>query len=205
MRLLRGLLRSKHPVYGSAKQLVFCGHSVGGALAHVALVKYMLGVLNNESDRIDDFGEAIAIGFGAPHICNRSARDYLRSCSSGEIERRIFNYVTMEDPVPRLLNSLPQAASRAVGSLAQKIKEAMLVRLVREYTGLESLEDVERSVKWLLVDNRFELGGPDLFGLSSQPLLAQAAESITTLVAAGWEVKDGGESVVGDPFTSRLT
>ncbi|KAH6556801.1 hypothetical protein KP509_1Z154800 [Ceratopteris richardii] len=96
-------VRSRSVNY-NARRVVFCGHSVGGALAHLALVKYMLA----NASRLEHDAEVAAIAFGAPHVCDEEAREYL-SGHRLNIERKIYNFVSLSDPVPFLLKSLPYA------------------------------------------------------------------------------------------------
>ncbi|KAH6556936.1 hypothetical protein KP509_1Z147100 [Ceratopteris richardii] len=103
MKLLIDLVRSRSVNY-NARRVVFCGHSVGGALAHLALVKYMLA----NASRLEHDAEVAAIAFGAPHVCDEEAREYL-SGHRLNIERKIYNFVSLSDPVPFLLKSLPYA------------------------------------------------------------------------------------------------
>ncbi|MCO5591951.1 hypothetical protein L7F22_045944 [Adiantum nelumboides] len=143
MRSLHSLMRSRSCY--NARRVVFCGHSLGGALAHLAVIKYMLANANSIGR---DTGEVAAIAFAAPHICDQKARTYLRQ-HVFNIEKKLYNFVALQDPVPFLLNSLPMSAQLfSKGALEMGpswIAETVIYKLFAKYQPL-----AKKSLEWLV-------------------------------------------------------
>ncbi|KAH6557121.1 hypothetical protein KP509_1Z133400 [Ceratopteris richardii] len=124
MKLLIDLVRSRSVNY-NARRVVFCGHSVGGALAHLALVKYMLA----NASRLEHDAEVAAIAFGAPHVCDEEAREYL-SGHRLNIERKIYNFVSLSDPwyvpIGNLFTDGQRMETDKAGGIVDKLHDAVL-------------------------------------------------------------------------------
>ncbi|KAG0599207.1 hypothetical protein M758_12G135600 [Ceratodon purpureus] len=96
------------------KRIVFCGHSLGGAVAHMVLMRLLLE--NQYIDKKDDDpNDMISIAFGAPYLCDEIAAGLINDKPSYKC--RFINIVNEQDLVPRLLFNLesivPEVASRA--------------------------------------------------------------------------------------------
>jgi len=80
-----------------ANRIIFSGHGLAGALAHLFLICYM--IKTREEDR-----EHISIGFGSPYFCDDSAKRFCRKTM--ELDRRMFTFVNDADPVPWMLEGI---------------------------------------------------------------------------------------------------
>jgi pimeloyl-ACP methyl ester carboxylesterase len=63
-----------------SRRIIFCGHSMGGTIAHSIQLQYFLRALlpinNAKSDKSFDFSipyTMYSIAFGAPHFCDDAA------------------------------------------------------------------------------------------------------------------------------------
>ncbi|OAE32480.1 hypothetical protein AXG93_3242s1010 [Marchantia polymorpha subsp. ruderalis] len=92
-------------------RLIFCGHSLGGALSHLAAVTYLLSMSSDGlSPKHDD--ECLSITFGAPHAFDSKAAEFLATRKDMRVAKRL-----------RL--SLALTAVVGVASIAQlKVKNA---------------------------------------------------------------------------------
>ena len=106
---------------GEAKQVVFVGHSLGGALALLAGQDYQ-----------DVFEAPLVVTFGQPRVGNRHL--------SQEFRGKLYRFINDFDPVPHVpvTGSYVQFGETVWFDPRQKItsKRAMAARLVIEGTGL---------------------------------------------------------------------
>eukprot|EP00968_Pinguiococcus_pyrenoidosus_P020367 scaffold2364_cov335-Pinguiococcus_pyrenoidosus.AAC.6 len=78
-------------------RLVLCGHSLGGAVAHLVLVKLRYGA----DTSMLGINSIISVGFGAPFFGDSTLSKY---CDDMDLTSSIITVVNENDPVPRLLN-----------------------------------------------------------------------------------------------------
>ncbi|KAG0570746.1 hypothetical protein KC19_6G184700 [Ceratodon purpureus] len=108
------------------KRIIFCGHSLGGAVGHMVLTRLLfedeLGFFREESKTC-----MLSIAFGAPHFCDKVAAAAIENCSPVQF----FNFVNGRDPVPRLLHDLPLTIRKA----ASKIKDSVQFRTGIQVVG----------------------------------------------------------------------
>ncbi|CAM6060105.1 unnamed protein product [Sphagnum tenellum] len=96
------------------KRIIFCGHSLGGAVAHMVL--FRLFVENNWNFQDGEFPDSlISITFGAPHVCDEDAARKINEDTN--LRWRFTNFVNQSDPVPCLLHSIPQTVAVVAASL----------------------------------------------------------------------------------------
>ncbi|CAK9258106.1 unnamed protein product [Sphagnum jensenii] len=99
------------------KRIIFCGHSLGGAVAHMVLLGYLLE--NNwnldEKSQGQNSDSLISVAFGAPHICDEKGA---RNINANKTLRwRFKNFVNQSDPVPCLLHSVANTLAKFKASL----------------------------------------------------------------------------------------
>lgn len=99
------------------KRIIFCGHSLGGAVAHMVLLRYLLE--NNwnldEQSQGQYSNSLISVAFGAPHICDEKGA---RNINDNKTLRwRFKNFVNESDPVPCLLHSVANTLAKFKASL----------------------------------------------------------------------------------------
>ncbi|CAK9237460.1 unnamed protein product [Sphagnum troendelagicum] len=96
------------------KRIIFCGHSLGGAVAHMVL--FRLFVENNWNFQDGVFPDSwISIAFGAPHVCDEDAARNINE--DANLRWRFMNFVNQSDPVPCLLHSIPHTVAVVATSL----------------------------------------------------------------------------------------
>ncbi|CAM6013759.1 unnamed protein product [Sphagnum balticum] len=102
------------------KRIIFCGHSLGGAVAHMVLLRYLLE--NNwnldEKSQGQYSNSLISVAFGAPHICDEKAA--LNINAKKTLIWRFKNFVNQSDPVPCLLYSVANTLAKFKASLESK-------------------------------------------------------------------------------------
>jgi hypothetical protein len=99
--LLKELLRSK--------RVIFCGHSLGGAVSHMVLLRFLLENQLHHPKPGDYFpkclGSMISIAFEAPPLCDGVAAAVVNE--NPNFKWRFLNFVNQMDFVPRLLQRYP--------------------------------------------------------------------------------------------------
>lgn len=82
-------------------QIVFCGHSLGGAVAHITRLRWLFGYVASNRD---EFGKdnVISIGIGAPFFGGSDLRRHLQK-HDGWFDGFI-TVVNGDDPIPRIMN-----------------------------------------------------------------------------------------------------
>lgn len=90
-----------------SNRIIFSGHGLAGALAHLFLICYMLKT--REEDR-----EHISIGFGSPYFCDSAAKSFCHKTM--ELNRRMFTFVNGTDPVPSMLKGISMTGRTRVQS-----------------------------------------------------------------------------------------
>ncbi|CAK9866930.1 unnamed protein product [Sphagnum jensenii] len=100
-----------HELLRSGKRIIFCGHSLGGAVAHMVLLRILLedNWIPDENTFLDSM---ISIAFGAPHVCDKEAARIVNE--NEKFKWRFINFVNQSDPIPRLLHNL-QKIVEAIG------------------------------------------------------------------------------------------
>ena len=83
------------------RDIVVCGHSLGGAVATVVSIVLMLEVERRRNAGADDRRNVSCITFGAPMIGDSDLRSF---CEVNGIAENLFHFVNDQDPVPRLLS-----------------------------------------------------------------------------------------------------
>ncbi len=83
------------------KQLVLCGHSLGGAVATVVAIVLMAEVEKRRASGLGRDREVLCFTFGSPLVGDAGLRSF---CDERGISRRLFHFVSEGDPVPRLLS-----------------------------------------------------------------------------------------------------
>ncbi|KAG6553349.1 hypothetical protein Mapa_005084 [Marchantia paleacea] len=88
-------------------RLIFCGHSLGGALSHLAAVTYFLSMFGGTNDvlthKYDD--DCLSVTFGAPHVFDSKAAEFLQK--DLRVATRFLNFFQAKDPIPFLLGRAP--------------------------------------------------------------------------------------------------
>ncbi|XP_075240303.1 uncharacterized protein LOC142335859 isoform X2 [Convolutriloba macropyga] len=80
------------------KHLVFCGHSLGGAIASIIYIELLIKTHRSQTQI---FKSVRSITFGSPFFCDSESRNYLLKIDP---DLQIFNIVAENDPVPRILS-----------------------------------------------------------------------------------------------------
>ncbi|KAH8944566.1 hypothetical protein BDL97_13G117600 [Sphagnum fallax] len=100
--LLEELLSSK-------RRVIFCGHSLGGAVSHMVLLRFLLENRLHHPKPDDYFQKfldsMISIAFGAPPLCDAKAATLVND--NPDFKWRFVNFVNQMDLVPRLLQRYP--------------------------------------------------------------------------------------------------
>lgn len=92
-----------HFQHYKSNRIIFSGHGLAGALAHLFLICYMLKT--REEDR-----EHISIGFGSPYFCDSAAKRFCHETM--ELNRRMFTFVNGTDPLPSMLKDISMTLGR---------------------------------------------------------------------------------------------
>ncbi|CAM6015418.1 unnamed protein product [Sphagnum balticum] len=100
-----------HELLSSGKRIIFCGHSSGGAVAHMVLLRILLedNWIPDENTFLDSM---ISVAFGAPHVCDKEAARIVNE--NEKFKWRFINFVNQSDPIPCLLHN-PQKIVAAIG------------------------------------------------------------------------------------------
>lgn len=87
---------------------IFCGHGIGGALSHVAMLSLLFSLFGNDPEEMKNLSHEnfLSIAFGAPLFLDEEARDFFSDSGQMPVESRFFNYNNEEDPVPLMLRKL---------------------------------------------------------------------------------------------------
>ncbi|KAG0602023.1 hypothetical protein M758_11G155500 [Ceratodon purpureus] len=95
------------------KRIIFCGHSLGGAVGHMVLIRLLLEKEDHDPKNDDmplDDDNMISIAFGAPHLCDKIAADLING--NPTYKNRFVTFVNRQDFVPRLLHEFPSNFER---------------------------------------------------------------------------------------------
>jgi pimeloyl-ACP methyl ester carboxylesterase len=99
------------------KRIIFCGHSLGGAVAHMVLLRYLLE--NNwnldEKSQGQYSNSLISVAFGAPHICDKKGAQNINADKT--LTWRFRNFVNQSGPMPCLLHSVANTLAKFKASL----------------------------------------------------------------------------------------
>ena len=97
------------------KNIIFCGHSMGGAIAQLItlrIMEYFILFMNNnnennrKSKNIKYFDKISCISIGSPLVASDSVNNWINSYLNESYNNNIiFNIINVDDPVPKLLNS----------------------------------------------------------------------------------------------------
>ncbi|KAG6553350.1 hypothetical protein Mapa_005085 [Marchantia paleacea] len=87
---------------------IFCGHGLGGALSHVAMLSLLFSLFGNNPEEVKNLSHEnfLSIAFGAPLFLDEDARDFFSDRGPMPVESRFLNYINDEDPVPLMLCKL---------------------------------------------------------------------------------------------------
>ncbi|CAK9863589.1 unnamed protein product [Sphagnum jensenii] len=103
------------------RRVILCGHSMGGAVSHMVLLRFLLE--NNMYNVLPtayhtEYPDSlISIAFGAPHVCDGETAKIIND--NDNFNWRFVNFVNQTDPVPRLLHQLRSTAAEALGALGR--------------------------------------------------------------------------------------
>ncbi|XP_078618266.1 uncharacterized protein LOC144885927 [Branchiostoma floridae x Branchiostoma japonicum] len=122
-------------VYGkdddNCARIVVCGHSMGGAVAHIVTLN-MLADLKRCSR---DTEKVLSIAVGAPYFGDREMRDY---AEKHDLSDNLLTIVNQNDPVPRLLQ-LAEAFQCATKAGTWKVKRIVRNALPTLRLALQAL------------------------------------------------------------------
>lgn len=107
------------------RRIIFCGHSLGGAVAHMVLFRFLLHTqFDTEQVTSEKYPDSmISIAFGAPHICDEEA-----ACLINEDSRfkwRFINFVNQNDPVPHMLHDLKKTTADVLRGLLEEADKVL--------------------------------------------------------------------------------
>ncbi|KAL3696084.1 hypothetical protein R1sor_010160 [Riccia sorocarpa] len=120
-------------------RLVFCGHSLGGAISHLAMLALFMTRLGPEDV---PSGRYMSIGFGSPHIGDQRAAELFNS--DFPVGRVLFTMVHRNDPVPFLLDNFPTKIKGATVRATPQATEAMR-KLTSELRKLGTITEMEEA------------------------------------------------------------
>ncbi len=121
------------------REIVLCGHSLGGAIATIVAVMMMVDV---EKKRKAGFGADRAVTcvtFGAPLVGDEDLRAF---CDEHGISKNLFHFVSDGDPVPRVL-SYAQCLSALSCQIDNQVRSLLSTFSTRE--GATFYEDKKRT------------------------------------------------------------
>lgn len=105
-----------------SQNIIFCGHSLGGAVATLTAIMTMIK-LRASTDPDKSRGPWVkCITFGAPMVGDGVFRQY---CQSNDLERHIYNFNNDQDPLPQIFSNL-QLLSANLGRLETDIRKSTL-------------------------------------------------------------------------------
>ncbi|TRY76885.1 hypothetical protein TCAL_14728 [Tigriopus californicus] len=85
-----------------SKNIIFCGHSFGGAIAILAAVMTMANLkLHSAGTREKRNLWIKCVTFGAPMVGDVDFRQF---CQSHRLDRHIYNFVEAQDPIPHIIS-----------------------------------------------------------------------------------------------------
>ncbi|KAL2642760.1 hypothetical protein R1flu_010347 [Riccia fluitans] len=144
-------------------RLIFCGHSLGGAISHLAMLSLFMKRLGPEDVPT---GRYVSIGFGSPHIGDQRAAEFFNfDFPVGSV---LFTLVHEDDPVPFLLHNFPTKIKGAMKATPQAT-EAMR-KLTWELKKLGTINEME------------EADSTDTTNLSCLPIGAFSTKSVPSNV-----------------------
>ncbi|KAG6554628.1 hypothetical protein Mapa_003646 [Marchantia paleacea] len=141
-------------------RLVFCGHSLGGAISHLAMLALFMTRLGPENVPTRRY---MSIAFGAPHIGDHLAAEFFKR--DFPVSRVLFTFVHEEDPVPFLLNNFPttiKAGAQAAAqwqSLNTGATESTMSKLTSELMELGTITAMDEADDDIVTTNVSCLGG----------------------------------------------
>ncbi|CAM6066599.1 unnamed protein product [Sphagnum tenellum] len=155
------------------KRIIFCGHSLGGAVAHMVLLRYLL----EENWKVDEQSQGqysnslISVAFGAPHICDEKGA--LNINANKTLRWRFKNFVNQSDPVPCLLHSVANTLAKFKASLESNEIYCKQFPLEGVLTPLVTVMDafVHRDVSKAFI-GAFDIGTARIVGMSKKILIA---------------------------------
>lgn len=97
--------------YEADKQLIFCGHSLGGALAHMCFLRLLFQFEMKHSPELEDaIARTRSIGFGSPQIGNAYLQKLVHSPERIEWSTQMHTFVAPNDPIVGVLSLLANLA-----------------------------------------------------------------------------------------------
>lgn len=88
-------------LFGRKKRVVFCGHGVGGAVAHMVVLRFWDAYYKSGRETRGDENDMISIAFGAPYICSSEYAEEVNR--NEELKSHFFSFVHEDDPVSPIL------------------------------------------------------------------------------------------------------
>ncbi|KAG0605582.1 hypothetical protein M758_9G070600 [Ceratodon purpureus] len=97
----------------TGKRIVFCGHRLGGAVAHMVVLRFWTenGIDEIEVENCRD--SMISIAFGAPNMCN--IKRALEVNNNDKLKSHFFNVVHEDDPFTSSLNGPGEDVNCCIG------------------------------------------------------------------------------------------
>ncbi|KAL2628630.1 hypothetical protein R1flu_013316 [Riccia fluitans] len=102
--------------------LIFCGHGLGGALSHAAMLNLLFTTFGTDTKGMMECGSTcLSIAFGAPLFLDKQARDYFSEKGEVPLASRFMTYINEDDPVPLMLNELLGSPMAALQELRKQL------------------------------------------------------------------------------------
>lgn len=122
-----------------SNRIIFSGHGLAGALAHMFLICYMLKT--QEEDR-----KHISIGFGSPYFCDSAAKRFCQKTM--ELDTRMFTFVNSTDPLPSMLKgiSMTLGRTRVQSLISENSDEGAEIASSSELNDVQSILKEMRSI-----------------------------------------------------------
>lgn len=105
--------------YILSKNIIFCGHSLGGAVATLAAIMTMIELKAQPNTNDNGCRWVKCITFGAPMVGDGVFKQF---CQTNDLDRHIYNFVYDQDPIPRIL-SYSQLLSAMSAQLDNEIRK----------------------------------------------------------------------------------
>ena len=129
------------------RDIVVCGHSLGGAVATIVAVVLMLEVERRRKAGADDGRNVACVTFGAPLVGDADLRTF---CETNGLAGNLFHFVSDQDPVPRLL-SYAHSLSALSAQLDNQVRS-----LTTAFSTPEAASFYEhRRVQWIADKDRY--------------------------------------------------